>query len=247
MRAWLPCLLIALAPALAHADKRFNKGRGGTWDCASDPVVHLNTTGNFTLTGACKEVHINKGKGTITIESAAELHVNGSGNTITVTAVDELHVNGSDNKIRYSKGVTQAAPEVHANGKRNDIAAAGATTGTAPTQGPVTGDATAGTKGPSLVYDCSKAPTLSITDGGGRYQLTGTCDEVSVVGGNNTIAAENIKKLSVAGSDNDIAVGAVDKISILGSGNKVSYRKGLSRPAPKIGDLGSDNKVSLAK
>jgi len=118
----LVCLLVALTPALASADKHFDTGKGATWDCAKDPVVHINIgKGNYTFTGACREIHVNSGSNTVAIETVKALHVNGGKNTLTIADASgsEIHVNGASNKVHWDKG----SPKVHTSGTGNDVGA----------------------------------------------------------------------------------------------------------------------------
>lgn len=112
-------LLLVLAPSFAFADKSFNTGKGATWDCAKDPVVHINTGGgHYTFTGTCTEIHVNSGNNTIEIDSVTDLHVNGGHNTVTIaTAAGEIHVNGASNKVEWANG----SPKVHTNGADNQV------------------------------------------------------------------------------------------------------------------------------
>ena len=118
----LVCLLVALTPALASADKRFDTGKGATWDCAKDPVVHINVgKGKYTFKGACTEIHVNSGSNTVAIETVTDLHVNGGKNTVPFADATgpKIHVNGAGNKVHWAK----VSPDVHTAGSGNDVGA----------------------------------------------------------------------------------------------------------------------------
>ena len=119
----LAFLAIALAPAVAHADKSFNKaGQATTWDCAKDPVVRINHgSGTYTFTGACTSIKVNGGNHTITIESVDELSVNSGGCTISVGTIGVLRVNGAGNTITWKNAKSGDNPETHVNGSGNKI------------------------------------------------------------------------------------------------------------------------------
>jgi phage baseplate assembly protein gpV len=119
-----PIVLVStwlLAGSAALADQHFNDGKGATWDCAKDAIVHINaSSGAYTFKGACKEVHVNGGSNTLAIENVSELHVNGASNTVTIAESNgEIHVNGSHNKVHWDKG----SPKVKSNGPGNEVGA----------------------------------------------------------------------------------------------------------------------------
>ena len=113
---------LASAPSLALADKDFLSGTGATWDCASDPVVNINTSkGTYTLKGACTTVNVNGSTLTIAIESTGELNINGATNKITVDAVDTINVNGAKNTVAWKKGKSGDKPAANVVGAGNNV------------------------------------------------------------------------------------------------------------------------------
>ena len=99
-------LLIAIAPMIApltaRADKQFTEGKGTRWDCAKDPVAHINHgEGTYTFTGKCKTINVNGGDNKLTIESVDTINVNGGDNTVAIGTADKINVNGSGNKVTY--------------------------------------------------------------------------------------------------------------------------------------------------
>lgn len=118
-------LLIALVPLTAVAEKNYVGGKGGTWDCAKDPVVNINHgKGRYTFKGECEEINVNGGHGTFTIESVGTLNVNAAKNTISIGAVDTINVNGADNTITYKKSKGDDGVTVNSVGTGNKIAPA---------------------------------------------------------------------------------------------------------------------------
>jgi len=113
-------LMIALAPAVAHADKTYNDGKGGTWDCAKDAEISINANkGTYTFKGACTQITINGNGNKVTIEKTANLDVNGNKNTVDVASVDAISTNGNDNAVTY-----KGSPAVTNLGSRNKVSGA---------------------------------------------------------------------------------------------------------------------------
>lgn len=84
--------MLALAPTLAFADKNFEVGTGATYDCGDDPVVNIMIgKGTYTFTGACKQVNLNGGNITLTVDDVEELNVNGASNTVKAGELGALH------------------------------------------------------------------------------------------------------------------------------------------------------------
>ena len=108
-------LLIALTPVLAHADKSFNDGKGGTFDCKADDSVTINgNSATYTLKGPCKVVTVNGNQNKLAIEKVDILTLNGNTNTTTADAVNQVvSANGNDNKVTYKAG----EPTVSSAGK----------------------------------------------------------------------------------------------------------------------------------
>lgn len=116
----LACLLLALTPALASADKSLTKGT--TWDCKKDPVVAINHGGGtYKFTGECKTIAINGGGVTLSADDVDELSINGGGCTVTVGAADRIAINGATNKVTWKKGKSGDKPNITINGADNKI------------------------------------------------------------------------------------------------------------------------------
>jgi uncharacterized Zn ribbon protein len=86
-----------------------------------------------------------------------------------------------------------------------------------------------------------------IDNGEGSYKFVGPCTKIVINGGDNTLVIESIKDLVVNGSTNSITVGSADRIRVMGAENKVSYRKGISGPKPKVSSIGENNTVTQIK
>ncbi|MBK9035721.1 MAG: DUF3060 domain-containing protein [Myxococcales bacterium] len=89
-----------------------------------------------------------------------------------------------------------------------------------------------------VINNSAKTVTVACGDGG-RVVVNGSTNVVTVTGG--------CAKVVVNGSSNTVAIDAADKIAITGSSNKVTYKKGHTRKAPKITQLGSGNQVARVK
>ena len=99
----------------------------------------------------------------------------------------------------------------------------------------------------SANHDCAKEPNAVINHGGGTYTFTGTCEKITVNGGENKVTIDGVKKLSITGSGNTVNVNAAEKINVTGSDNTVNYKKGIDSPKPKVGSLGQGNKINQVK
>jgi hypothetical protein len=224
----------------ASADKAYNQGKRGTWDCARDAVVTINTNeGSFAITGTCRRISVNGNGNTVTAEATAKLDVNGNSNTIEARQADAIATTGNDNRVSYGNPGARTSNVGHGN---TLVAGSGGGGGAKPAPA-AKAKPTAGAK----AIDCSKTSTFTIPDGEGTYSFAGTCDRISVTGGENTLTIEAVKELVIAGADNTVEVGAVDKISAVGSDNKVQYKKGLSGARPKINSVGQHNTIEQVK
>lgn len=115
-------VVVALVTSAAFADKSFTGGKGGTWDCKSDPVVVVTgSKTHYTLAGECKSINITGGHNTVSIESVGTLDVTGASNTISIDAVDAININGAANKVTWKKGKTSAKPSISQLGQNNVI------------------------------------------------------------------------------------------------------------------------------
>jgi hypothetical protein len=235
--------LIVLAPTLASA-KTYNEGTGDTWDCAKDGSVSINANdGTYTFKGPCKAIAVNGNNNKVSAEGSTAVSVNGNKNTVDVVAADAIAVNGNDNKVTYTKGLSKAKPSVSNPGNRNTVAVGKAADKPADTAKAKDKPAESGT----TTVDCAKSPSYSIPNGEGTYTFTGTCDKISVAGGENTLSIEAVKELAVAGAENTIAVTAAEKISVVGADNKITYKKGISGAKPVVKIVGTGNKVQQVK
>ncbi|MEZ4403005.1 MAG: DUF3060 domain-containing protein [Kofleriaceae bacterium] len=89
-----------------------------------------------------------------------------------------------------------------------------------------------------VVSDAGQTATLDCGDGG----------KVAILGADNTITLTGgCAKVAISGSGNRVTIEAVDKLGITGSSNTVTYQRGYTRKAPKVGKTGVGNKVSRAK
>ena len=122
MKKLVLVLGLAFVPFTATADKSYLRGKGGTWDCAKDPVVNINHgSGKYTFKGACETINLNGGKHTMTIESVDTLNVNSGKNTITIGTVDTINVVGADNVITYKAAKSGDEVTTHVIGKGNKV------------------------------------------------------------------------------------------------------------------------------
>lgn len=99
----------------------------------------------------------------------------------------------------------------------------------------------------NVSHDCGKDPVVSIVSASGTFAFTGACSKISVDGASNKLTVQSVDKISIAGSSNEIAIDAANKISVVGSANIVTWKKGVSGPKAKVGNVGSGNKISKVK
>ncbi len=116
-------LVVALAPAIAHADKELAEPTDGTtWDCASDPKVNVSYSGGtFTFTGTCEEVNVSGSNVKVKAENVDTLNVNGDKNSVATNVLGAVNINGTSNKVTYKKPKTGKKPAVASNGTRNGV------------------------------------------------------------------------------------------------------------------------------
>ena len=115
-------LLLALIPLTAAAEKAYQNGKGGTWDCSKDPIVSINHgRGKYTFKGACDVINVNGGQTTITVASVDVINVNAAQNKITIGTVDSINVNGAQNTISYKKAKEAEGVNVRDTGVGNKI------------------------------------------------------------------------------------------------------------------------------
>lgn len=89
--------------------------------------------------------------------------------------------------------------------------------------------------------DCSKEPEVAIHSGEGDFTFTGTCDKISLKGGNNKLTIENVKKLEIVGGGNTVGIKGADRITITGANNTVTYDGTVSgKGKPSVAAIGKN-------
>jgi DUF3060 family protein len=116
---------VLLTCSVAAADKAFTSEKSATWDCAKDASVTIaHGNGKYTFKGACKDITVNGGHNTLTVENVATLTINGSSNVVTADNLDSVSLTGSDNKVTYKKSAgANGKPAVSSLGQNNAITA----------------------------------------------------------------------------------------------------------------------------
>jgi len=118
----LIALVLALSPAIALADKDFNGGSGGTYNCDSDPVVNINVDGGrYTLLGSCSQINVNGSGVTLTIASTSQLAINGSRNSARVATVGTILIQGDKNAVVWKQSADGDTPTIAAVGSGNTV------------------------------------------------------------------------------------------------------------------------------
>ena len=63
----------------------------------------------------------------------------------------------------------------------------------------------------SATWDCSKDGSVTITHGNGKYTFKGTCKDITINGGHNTLAVEGVTTLTINGASNAITADSVTR------------------------------------
>src|ERR1041385_6073149 len=122
MRKLLIGCAIALAPALAGADKTFTSAKNAAWDCAKEPTVHImHGDGSYTFKGACKLISIQGGQNKLMIESVDLLSITGGSNVIEVGTVETIKIIGAKNQLTWKKAKSGDKPRISAIGAENKL------------------------------------------------------------------------------------------------------------------------------
>ena len=113
--------LIALVPAIAHADKVFKKAENETWDCAKDPKVRITQDkGTFGFLGECKSITVVGKKNVLSIASTTKVVVGGSGNLVQIEEVGTIAVSGKNNQVTWVKAKSGDKPKI-TKGRGNSV------------------------------------------------------------------------------------------------------------------------------
>lgn len=100
----------------------------------------------------------------------------------------------------------------------------------------------------TATWDCAKDATVTITHGNGKYTFKGTCKDITVNGGHNTLVVETVATLTVNGSSNTITSDSLDTVTVTGSDNKVTWKKSSGAGGkPTVTSLGQNNTVNAGK
>ena len=100
----------------------------------------------------------------------------------------------------------------------------------------------------TATWDCAKDASVTIMHGNGKYTFKGACKDITVNGGHNTLAIENVATLTINGSSNTVTADAVDTVTVTGSDNKVTWKKsGGTGGKPTVTTLGQNNAVNAGK
>jgi hypothetical protein len=98
----------------------------------------------------------------------------------------------------------------------------------------------------TLTIDCAKDGTVSLTGNNLDVTLIGTCKLVTVTGNSEKVKG-SAEKFFIAGNKNTVTADATDEIFVGGNKNTVSWKKGATKPSPKLTNSGKDNKLTQSK
>lgn len=97
-----------------------------------------------------------------------------------------------------------------------------------------------------ITIDCAKDKEVSLVGNNLTVTLVGLCTRVNVTGNRETVTG-SATTFFVGGNHNTVKADAADEINLAGNHNTVTWKKGASKPAPKVTNPGKDNKVSQAR
>jgi diphthamide biosynthesis methyltransferase len=97
-----------------------------------------------------------------------------------------------------------------------------------------------------ITIDCAKDKEVSLVGNKLTVTLVGTCTRVNVTGNRETVTG-SATSFYIAGNHNTVSADATDEVYVAGNHNTVTWKKGATKPAPKVTNPGKDNKVSQAR
>src|SRR5262249_26567285 len=95
----------------------------------------------------------------------------------------------------------------------------------------------------TLDVDCAKDPEISLLGNHITVTTKGVCTLITIMG-NHASVRGSASEDNVAGNYNTLSLVAADDVSVAGNHNTISVRKGVTRKAPRISNLGTDNRVT---
>lgn len=98
----------------------------------------------------------------------------------------------------------------------------------------------------TITVDCTKDKSVNLIGNQLTVKLTGTCTRVQLSGNHETVTG-SATTFWVAGNHNTVTADGTDEIQIAGNDNTLSWKKGLTKPAPTVSNPGKGNKVTQAK
>jgi len=94
----------------------------------------------------------------------------------------------------------------------------------------------------TLDIDCAKDPEIALVGNHITLSTQGVCATITILGNHASVRGSS-HEVNVAGNHNTLSLVAADDVSVAGNHNTVSVRKGVTRKAPRISNLGTDNRV----
>ena len=98
----------------------------------------------------------------------------------------------------------------------------------------------------TVTVDCAKDKQVELMGNHITVTLTGTCTKVSMTG-NHGVVKGSSTAVYVSGNENTATIDAADDIVVSGNNNTITWKKGASKPQPKITSSGEKNSVKQAK
>jgi len=94
-----------------------------------------------------------------------------------------------------------------------------------------------------LDVDCAKDPDIAVVGNHITVTTQGVCAKITVMGNHASVTGSS-SEVYVAGNHNLLALTAADQVTVAGNHNTVSVRRAVTLKAPRIANLGNDNRVT---
>ena len=98
----------------------------------------------------------------------------------------------------------------------------------------------------TLDVDCTKDPEIELVGNHFAVTMQGVCASIAILGNHASVSGSS-REVHVAGNHNTLTLIAADEVSVAGNHNTISVRKAVTLKAPRISNLGTDNRVTQPK
>jgi hypothetical protein len=95
----------------------------------------------------------------------------------------------------------------------------------------------------ALDVDCAKDPEITLIGNHIAVAAQGVCAKITILGNHATVNGSSTE-VNVAGNHNKLNLVAADDVTVAGNHNSVTVRKAVTLKAPRIANLGNNNRVT---